>query len=396
MTQYCVDCVVPSSSAIPLTFNGAGVCSGCLGARERADIDWDARKDMFLELVEPYRNPNGYDCIIPVSGGKDSYYQVHLVKEVCGLNPLLVTYNGNNYTGVGLENVQNMREVFGADHIFFTPSIDTLVKLNRIGFKLMGDMNWHAHAGIFVYPARVAVEKHIPLMFWGEHGFRDIGGMGSYTDMVEMTDEYLYDSCLHGYDWGDMVGTGLEPRDLLPWQYPSVAERQEVGMRGIFMSNYFKWEANEHGQMVVDRYGFKPYPGEFERTHRKMSNLDDMHENGVHDYMKYIKFGYGRATDHCCKDIRAGIMSREEAIEIVRARDHIKPRDLYRWLDYVGMKESKFEEIANTFRNPSVWNKQGLTWTKDNLWDAVTMPKEKVRKRTYSPWTEDISYTKGT
>jgi hypothetical protein len=102
-----------------------------------------------------------------------------------------------------------------------------------------------------------------------------------------------------------------------------------------------------------------------------MSNLDDMHENGIKDYMKYVKFGYGRATDHVCKDIRAGIMTREEGIEIIRKMDPIKSKDLYRWLNYVGWTEEYFDEVADRFRDPRVWwiNEKG-EWEKDNIWDG--------------------------
>src|SRR5436309_15248655 len=102
-----------------------------------------------------------------------------------------------------------------------------------------------------------------------------------------------------------------------------------------------------------------------------MWNLDDMHENGVHDYMKFIKFGYGRATDHCCKDCRAGLMTRDEAVEIVRRMDDVKPRDLARWLAYVGWSEHEFDDVADGFRDPRVWwkDREGC-WKKDNLWDT--------------------------
>src|SRR5262249_29948586 len=137
--------------------------------------------------------------------------------------------------------------------------------------------------------------------------------------------------------------------------------------RGIYIGNYVRWEANEHGKMVVEKYGFQVHPEPFERTYRRMSNLDDMHENGMHDYLKYIKFGYGRCTDHCCKDIRAGRMSRDEAIELVRKMDHVKSKDLWRWLDYVGMTEREFDVIADTFRDPRVWWRENGAWRKDNL-----------------------------
>ncbi len=384
--KYCKKCVYPASSAVPLAFDENDICSGCKTAEQRSQnlIDWDKRKKMFERLIEEYKSKDGnnYDCIIPVSGGKDSYYQTYLIKVVYGLNPLLVTYHGNNYTETGMQNVINMREVFGVDHIFFTPSIDTLKKLNRIGFKLMGDMNWHAHAGIFTYPIRAAVEANVPLMIWGEHGFMDLGGMHSYKDMVEFTYRYRHEHCLRGYEWYDMTDKGLEKlnkpyikeglsaKELIPWVYPEDEDIKRVGVRGIYISNYFKWEANEHGKLMMEKYGFKPSPVPFDRTYRKFSNLDDMHENGIHDYMKYIKFGYGRASDHCCKDIRAGRMAREEAIEIVKNMDPKKPSDLKRWLKYVGMEEKEFDRIADTFRDPRVWWKDEKgNWCKYNIWD---------------------------
>jgi hypothetical protein len=100
-----------------------------------------------------------------------------------------------------------------------------------------------------------------------------------------------------------------------------------------------------------------------------MSNLDDMHENGVHDYLKYIKFGYGRCTDHASKDIRAGALSRGKAVDLVRGYDHVKPGDLKRWCDYVGMREEDFDRIADTFRDPRVWWREGDKWVKENPWD---------------------------
>lgn len=119
--NYCKTCVYPASSAVPLAFDEKGECSGCRVSKQKAEIDWEARKEMFKDLVEEYRSKDGskYDCLIPVSGGKDSYFQIHIIKNVMKLNPLLVTYHGNNYTPTGKKNLINMREVFGVDHIFF-------------------------------------------------------------------------------------------------------------------------------------------------------------------------------------------------------------------------------------------------------------------------------------
>ncbi|MBI2269178.1 MAG: N-acetyl sugar amidotransferase [Bacteroidetes bacterium] len=375
---YCRKCVCPKSSAVPLAFDKSGICSACNTAGQRTEIDWERRKKLFERLIEDYRNKDGanYDCIIPVSGGKDSYFQIHIIKKVYNLNPLLVTYHGNNYTPTGMKNLLNMREVFGVDHIFFTPSIEVLKTMNRLGMLIMGDMNWHAHAGIFTYPIQVAVQQNIPLMIWGEHGFMDLGGMHSYSDLVEFTYRYRHEHCLRGFEWFDFLekaknyGEKLEKKNLLPWMYPGDTDIEKIGVRGIYISNFFKWEANEHGKLMQELYGFKEAEEPFERTYRKMSNLDDMHENGIHDYLKYIKFGYGRATDHVSKDIRAGKMTREEGIQIVKKLDHIKPRDLYRWLPYVGWTEEYFDKVADSFRDPRVWWKdKNDNWVKDNIWN---------------------------
>jgi len=366
--SYCAKCTYPSSSAIPLEFDKNGACSGCQTNTEKDTVDWGRRKRLFENLIEDYKSKdNYYDCIIPVSGGKDSYWQIHIIKEY-GLNPLLVTYHGNNYTKVGMDNLLNMREVFNVDHIFYTPSINLLKKMNRVCQKMMGDMNWHAHAGIFTYPIRIAVEKKVPLMVWGEHGFMDLGGMHSYKDMVEFTYRYRHEHNLRGFEWFDIIGASKQQndeifeRELIQWKYPSDEEIERVGVRGIFISNFFKWDANVHGPMMIEKYGFKEADFDFERTYRKMSNLDDMHENGIHDYMKWIKFGYGRATDHTTKDIRGGKITREQGIKEVLKRDPIKSNDIVRWLDYTGWSDKEFDEVADTFRDPRVW------WIKNGEW----------------------------
>ena len=262
--RYCARCVYPASSAAPLVFDESGICSGCKTAGQKAEIDWQRRKKLFERLIDEYKSKDGsnYDCIIPVSGGKDSYWQIHIIKSY-GLKPLLVTYHGNNYTDTGMKNLLNMREVFNVDHIFFTPSIRVLKSMNRLGQLIMGDMNWHAHAGIFTYPIKVAVQQNIPLMIWGEHGFMDLGGMHSYNDLVEFTYRYRHEHCLRGYEWYDFIeaaskfGEHLQKQDLLPWIYPSDDEIERVGVRGVYISNFFEWDANEHGPLMVEKYGFK-------------------------------------------------------------------------------------------------------------------------------------------
>ena len=372
--RWCVNCVYPSISAAPMEFDEHGVCTGCRMAEVKARIpaaEWGRRKELLREILERYRCRDGsrHDVVIAVSGGKDSHFQTHVIKHEFGLNPLLVTYDGNNWTEAGWRNMIRMREAFGVDHVVYRPSVDTLKKLNRLGFVVMGDMNWHAHVGITTVPVRVAAQHRIPLVIWGEHGYLDLCGQFSMDDFPEMSYRDRLEHFARGYEWTYFVGReGLTSQDLAPWKYPSDQEIFDLDLRGLYLGNYVYWEANEHGRMVVEKYGFEVSDVPFERTYRRMSNLDDMHENGVHDYLKFVKFGYGRCTDHVCKDIRAGLMTRQRGLELVRQMDHVKSSDLKRWLEYVGMTEEEFDRIADTFRDSRVWRMENGAWSKDEPW----------------------------
>ena len=370
---YCTRCCYPIIAATPLTVDAGGVCSGCRTHEEQGRVDWARRRDLFAGLCDEYRSKDGtsYDCLIPVSGGKDSYWQIHLLKKVYGMNPLLVTYNENNETEVGRRNLERMKSAFGCDYFNFTPSVEVLRKMNRIGLRRMGDPDMHCHMGINSIPLQVAVRFGVPLVIWGEHGFMNLGGMHSYKDMVEYTSRYRKEHLLRGYDWADFVGDeDLAERDLLWAKYPDDAEIERVGVRGIFISNYFGWNQNVHAKAMIELYGFEVNPLPFDRTYKRDSNLNNVHDNGVHDYMKYVKFGYGRVTDHVCRDIRNGDMTRSEGIDLIRQYEHVVPGDIVRWLDYVGMTRTEFENIADSFRDPRVWIKNEYgQWIKDNIWD---------------------------
>lgn len=371
--NYCCKCVYPSV-AVKNIFDDDGVCGAC---RMQEEFDrltpefWKKKEERFVEVADWARGiaKGNYDCIVPVSGGKDSYYQVHTVKKY-GLKPLLVTYHGNNYLPEGQGNLDRMREQLGVDHVVFGPSVETLIKLNRLGFKKMGDNNWHAHAGIKTYPMHIATKFGIPLVVWGEVTW-SISGTFLPDDYTEYNKRFVLEHDLRGYTASDMIENeeGLTEKDLVWLQFPS--DEAIAQIRGIYIGNFFKWDPNVHAKDMQREYGFEFARQSFERTYRRMSNLDDMHENGVHDYLKFVKFGYGRATDHASKDIRTGYMTREEGVEMVRRYDSVKPRrDLARWLDYVGMEEEEFDRIADTFRDSRVWHKEGGEWCKDNLWDA--------------------------
>jgi imidazoleglycerol phosphate synthase cyclase subunit len=372
---WCTNCLYPSLSATPMEFDENGVCMGCKMAEMRVDTpqhEWDRRNAILREILEQARSKDGtrHDCVIGVSGGKDSYFQTHYVKKVLGYNPLLLTYYGNNYTPAGERNLRRMAEVFDVDHIIYTPGIELLKKLNRLGFSIMGDMNWHNHIGIATLPIRIAAQNKIPLVIYGEHGYADLCGQFSMNDFVEWTYRSRLEHYARGYDWNYMVGrAGITAAQMAAYQYPSDDELYSLGLRTIYLGNYVPWDGNQNAKLMKELYGFEFGDLPFERTYRRASNLDDMHENGAHDYLKFVKFGYGRCTDHASKDVRLRIMDRAEAIARVRHYDHVKPGDIDRWCEYVGMSQSEFDAIADTFRDPRVWWMENGNWRKQNIWD---------------------------
>ena len=197
----------------------------------------------------------------------------------------------------------------------------------------------------------------------------NLGGMHSYKDMVEYTARFRKEHLNHGYDWQDFVGqVGLTERDMECFKYPLDDAIEAIGVRGVFISNYFGWNQTQHRKLMQRLYGFEVAPQPFDRTYQVDSNLNNMHDNGIHDWMKYIKFGYGRVTDHASRDIRNGDMTREEGIRLVKRYEAATPSDIPRWLDYVGMRFNEFIEIADTFRSPKVWvrNEYGQ-WIKDDI-----------------------------
>ncbi len=370
-----------------------GVCSSCRTFEKFEALTpefWNTRRRKFEQILESTNktNTSNYDCIIPVSGGKDSYFQTHVMVSQYGLKPLLVTYHGNNYLPEGDYNRDRMRHVFEADHIVFGPSVEVLKKLNRLCFRKMGDMNWHAHCGICTYPVQLSVKFRIPLHIWGETVW-DISGMYEPDDFVEYSARVRHEHDLRGFEWYDMLNDPIEKlteKDLLWARYPSDEEIISVGSRGLYIGNFFKWDPNWHTKMVQQQYGWKEASQPFERTYRRFSNLDDRYENGIHDLLKFVKFGYGRASDHASKDIRTAYMTRKQGIEMVRKHDHVISSDLRYWLDYVDMSEEEFWLTADRFRDSRVWWIERGEWWKHNIWGEpsaygpVHLPKEEWGK----------------
>jgi N-acetyl sugar amidotransferase len=313
---------------------------------------------------------NPYDCIIPVSGGKDSHFQTHLMKKVFGMNPLLVTFNHAFNSRLGIRNLNNLVEKLGVDLIRFTANPESVKKISRYMLKTVGDLTWHYHAGIRTLPFQIAVKYKIPLIIWGEHGFAELTGLVTLEDMVEFTKWTRQEHDMRGFEAHDLVNeeSGIEEKDIVPYIYPRDEEIEELDVRGIYMSNFYYWDALDHAKKMKELYDFGIHPGPREKTFILHGKTDD-HANDVHDYLKYLKFGYGRATDDASMEIRHGRMSREEGIELIEQYDHVRPSTLDTYLEFLKISEATFYEWIEPMRDEGIWEKDSSDkWrTKDRV-----------------------------
>lgn len=377
--NYCSKCLYPQI-AVNLSIDENNVCSSCKSHQKFSSLKkyfWNKRKNILKKILfeNKRKNKSNYDCLIPVSGGKDSYYQTHIITKFFGLKPLLMTYDGNNWLPEAEYNRNQMKNIFNIDHIMWSPNTDVIKKLNRLAFIKMGDMNWQNHCGIFTAPIITAVKFKIPLIIWGETEW-DISGMYDPDDFVEFSARGRHEHSLRGFEWKEFINKTkknyLNEKDLIWAKYPSDDEILKVGVRGLYIGNFFKWDGRKNAEFAMKNYSWKQSKKPFERTYRRFSNLDDRYENGVHDLMKFIKFGYGRCSDHGSKDIRNKHISRNQGIKLVKKYDHVISKDLYHWLNYVEMKEEEFWKIADTFRDPRVWWIKNNQWYKYNLWGGYS------------------------
>ena len=370
--NYCKECLYPSVSVL-LNIHDDGICSGCRSHKaflNSPDEFWKKREKKFQELLNEYKNESYYDCIVPVSGGKDSYYQTHVICKKYNLKPLLITYDGNNWLPEGEYNRNQLKNKFDIDHIMWSPSVDVLKKLNRLAFRKIGDMNWHDHCGIVTVPIIMAVKFKIPLIIWGETEW-DIAGIYGPEDVVEFSNRSRHENSLRGYEWYDFIKNNeekLTEKDFAWAKYPSDEEILSVGVRGIYIGNFFKWDGKCNAELMKEKYDWRASKKPFERTYRNFSNLDNRYSNGVSDLLKFVKFGYGRCTDHASKDIRNKHINRDKGIELVKKHDHVVSSDLEHWLEYVNMSKQSFWETADKFRDPRVWTIKNKQWYKDNIW----------------------------
>jgi len=378
--EYCARCLYPKNAKPTIIFDDEGVCSGCRyhESRGQLEIDWAEREKMLEQILDEARamrieRGNAHDCIIPVSGGKDSHYQVWLMKEKYGMNPLLVTFNHAFNSPSGLRNLSNMVEKSGCDIVRYTSGLDGVKRISRHMLETVGDITWHYHAGIRTFPFQVAVAYNIPLIVWGEHGFAELTGLVSLEDFVEFTRWTRKEHDMRGIEPHELIGQGgITEHDIAPYVFPSDDDIAKTDVRGIYVSNFFPWDAKKQAIDMMDHWDFAGITYERDRTFNLYSKIED-HANDVHDYMKYLKFGYGRATDDASMEIRHGRMTREEGIEMVKRYDAREPQTLPMYCDFMGISVDDFYALVDPMREQGIWKKTGPGQGKDDwhVQDAV-------------------------
>jgi N-acetyl sugar amidotransferase len=357
--KYCKKCLFPETKP-DLHFSQDGICSACTSAeRKNIGINWEVRKNEFFNIIEKYRKKNdeiGYDCLIPVSGGKDSTYQAYFMKEVCGMNPLCVCFETTKITEIGKRNLDNISKM-GIDTIFFKKNYNAYKKMVIEGFKRVGDEMWPNHIGIFTIPILFAVNFKIPLVIWGENSQQEYGGPLESIEKNTLNRSWMEEfGGLLGNRIQDMIGVeGLTKKDLTPYFYPTDKDLENSGILSLFLGHYFFWDARKQLE-IVKNHGFTvKEDGPVEGTYNNYENLDEeMH--GLHDYLKFVKYGFGRATDHACIDIRNNRITREKGIELVNLYDGKYPKhSIENFVEYSGMKKSEIDEIIDSYTNTTIF-----------------------------------------
>ncbi|MCA3262798.1 MAG: N-acetyl sugar amidotransferase [Telmatospirillum sp.] len=353
--RYCSHCLYPDSKP-DLKFDARGVCSACVGYENRKAVDWDKRRAEFVAVTDRYRSKNGsnYDCIVPVSGGKDSTYQViRLLQQ--GLNPVCVTAMTDSLSDVGRRNLENIAKL-GVDHIAVTLNPTVRRRINRLALTEIGDVSWPEHVAIFTVPVRMAAQLGVQLIVWGENSQDEYGGPAAAQTKSTLDRRWLEEfGGLLGLRVSDLVGLeGIEQRNLIQYTYPTDAQLKASGVTGIFLGYYFPWDGYQNA-LIAQGFGFETIGPMVEGSLANYENLDNF-QTGIHDYFKYLKFGFGRATDIANNHVRRGRLTREDAVALVRRHDGKFPwtylgRPLAEILKEFDMTVDEFLVVCDRFTN---------------------------------------------
>lgn len=344
--QYCVRCCMPESNE-GMQFDEMGICQACQSAEQKIHINWVEREKKLRQMIDYYKSlENDYDCIVPISGGKDSTFQLHVVTQVYQMRVLAVTFSHNWFSETGSYNLQNCLEKFNVDHIMFTPNRDLVNRLARQSLYKIGDACWHCHSGVGAFPLQIAVKYKIPFLIWGE-SMADESGRATYYNPVRRFDRDYFTKVSAKLYPEQMVCENIQLRELAGFKLPSVQELEEVAVVGIHLGDYIFWDNERQMEFIRDVYGWRE--DHVEGTYKRYKSVE-CRMAGIHDYTKFLKRGFGRGTDHASADVRCGLLTRAEAFELAKKHDTERPATLDYYLKITGFTESEFEAVMTEKR----------------------------------------------
>ena len=341
-----------------LTFDNQGVCSACQAFERRKNIDWQQRFHELEELCNKYRgmNGNGPDCAIAVSGGKDSHYQVHLMKNIMKMNPILFTVDDNfPMTEAGAHNLKNICEEFGCNLISMKPDLKTQKNIMRYTFEKYGKPTWFFDRLLYTFPMHMAVQFHTPLLVYGENISYEYGG----KDAVETysASEQINNGVASDIPFGELCSIkGVSEKDLYMLTAPTDEEMKQLD--SMYVSYFVPWNSFKNYEFAK-KHGFHDLTHEWNRMHT-IENFDQVDSRGylIHPWMKYPKFGHASSTDYAARYVRYGLLNRDEAIKLVKEHDgKLDPLCVRDFCEFMGYSESEFWSIVDKFYNEELFTK---------------------------------------
>ncbi len=361
--KYCIRCCYPST-VDGITFDELGICNACNSSEQKMHINWKERQEQLRLILKNASDKAGenYDCILPISGGKDSFYQAHVLTKIYGLQPLAVTFSHNWYSETGFYNLQLCLETFEMDHIQFTPARSTVNKVARKSLSVIGDSCWHCHAGIGAFPLQMAVAYKIPLLIYGE-SINDNDGRSTYQCPSITYDRDYFTKVSAKLTAEEMADKEIPLKELNGFRLPSYEEIENTGVWGIHLGDYIFWDEERHTEFIIDEYGWKETP--MEGTYKRWKSAECI-MSGVHDFACYLKRGVGRATWQASADVRNGLLTRDEALELISKYDSIEPQALDYYLFATGLSKQDFLNIIYSQRVKEMEGKD-VPFQRENL-----------------------------
>jgi len=346
--KRCSKCTLPETHET-IFFDKEGVCNICHQHEYKKEhIDWAKKKEEFRVLLEKYRGKYAYDCIVPFSGGKDSTFTLFTLINDWNLKPLVVSFDHGFYRPLVETNKLQTYRKLGVDVLKFTPNWHIVKKLMLESLKRKGDFCWHCHTGIFAYPMQIAIKYKVPLVIWGEPS-AEYTSYYSYDEGPEEVDEERFNRFVNlgitAQDMLRMLDHSVTERDLLPFTYPKLNDLKAINYRSICLGSYIPWDVKNHTEIIKKELGWKGDRVEGVPPQYDYEKIECQFQ-GIRDYLKYIKRGYARTTHLTTLDIRNGRISREDAMRLIEEYEGKKPASLPLFLEYLGITEEEFNEIA--------------------------------------------------